>query len=687
MAQTVQLTLVIHNHQPVGNFDHVFNEACDRAYLPFLRTLREFPAVRIGLHTSGSLWEWLEAHRKDYGELVAELLASGQVELLGGGMYEPILPVLPYRDALWQLERMNRFIEERFGVTPVGLWVPERVWEPQLPDVIHRAGLRYCLLDDFHFASCAPEDQVKTDYFVTGQGSAEVALLPIAKQLRYTMPFKPVEETLAYLRELMAGAEQPPLAVFGDDGEKFGIWPDTYDWVYEQGWLRDFFQALTDNQDWIQLMLPREVLEQRQPAGAVYIPTRSYNEMGEWTRIDPDATEDDPPGHWRNFFAKYPESREMYLRMCEVSDELYAAGACDTPAMDDLGRAQCNCSYWHGVFGGLYLNYLRQAISHHLLKAEQSIVGAKPASSNAAAQHAGAELDSTPTSSQVVGVESSSAPARNRLHNSELSITVKPEHGLAIGRVDYYPTLFSWTDVLARRREAYHHKLAHAHTGAHEEHASIHDIVRVKEPGLEERLIFDPHPRHSFVTYFCKADAADQFMFRPTADHPAPEFAHSDWYVPATNVEQADKRISAEVSQGDFTVRKSVILDGSTVTMRLQLVGVIPAAAGEYFVEFNLTALTDQAEDRYLEVNAAREPLSQGTDHRDVTRVALVDGWQRRRAVLTAPQPARLISYPIYTVSSSEGGFERTYQGTCIMLGFAPQTAGDLALTLSIEEL
>ena len=33
---------VIHSHQPVGNFDSVFRTACQNAYLPFLRLLREF---------------------------------------------------------------------------------------------------------------------------------------------------------------------------------------------------------------------------------------------------------------------------------------------------------------------------------------------------------------------------------------------------------------------------------------------------------------------------------------------------------------------------------------------------------------------------------------------------------------------------------------------------------------------
>jgi alpha-amylase len=431
MAQ-VQLTLVIHNHQPVGNFDHVFEQACERAYLPFLRTLLEFPSVRIGLHTSGCLWEWVEAHRPEYGRLVDELLARGQVELLGGGMYEPILPVLPARDALWQLRRMNRFLLERFGKAPVGAWIPERVWEPQLPELLAQAGLQYCLLDDYHFEGNAPPEQIATDYFLTDHAGSEVALLPISKQLRYTIPFKPASDTLEYLRTLRESAEQSPLAVFGDDGEKFGIWPDTYEWVFEQGWLREFLRALTDAQDWLQIPLPSEVLEQRQAAGFVYVPARSYFEMGEWTRVGTTGSEDFLPGHWRNFFSKYPESRQLFARVCEVSAALHLRGdSVSSEVWDHLGRAQCNCCYWHGVFGGLYLNYLRAALTRHLLQAETTAGG--PRESNA-----------------------------TRLSNDALSVTIHPESGLSVSRIDYYPTLFNWTDVVARRREEYHSKLIDA---------------------------------------------------------------------------------------------------------------------------------------------------------------------------------------------------------------------------------
>jgi alpha-amylase len=654
MTRPVQLLLVIHNHQPVGNFDHVFEEACERAYLPFLRTLLEFPAVRIGLHTSGCLWEWLEEHRMDYGELVDELQGRGQVELLGGGMYEPILPVLSEHDAELQINRLSRFLRERFGVEISGAWIPERVWEPQLAATLANCDIRYCLLDDFHFEGNAPSATIATDYFVTEHAASEVAVFPISKELRYAIPFKPPQDTLDYLRELGEKTPYTPLAVFGDDGEKFGIWPDTYDWVYEKCWLRQFFQALSENAEWLKMMLPSEVLEQRQPADVVFIPSRSYFEMGEWTRVDGDGQ----PGHWRNFLNKYPESRQMYERVAQLSKALEVQGEVDSDVLDDLLRAECNCSYWHGVFGGIYLNYLRAATTRHLLRAERAVQW----------------KDGEPAS-------------KNTLRNGQLSVRYNPEHGLSVSRLDYYHTLFNWFDVLARRREEYHGQLREAdHEPSHSEgSASIHDIVRVKEPGLERRLVVDPHPRHSFVTYFSTATSPEDFLF--ATDDP-PQIQHLDWHILGGGLEKRPNLVRATVQHDGFTLKKTLGLEESQLTCELKAEGDVTDRAGLFFVECNLTVLTDQADDRYMVVDGERRKLSKGVDALEVAHVALVDEWQQRRAVIETSPPGKLISYPVYTVSSSEGGFERTYQGTCIMLGFSPQTlTKGISVTLRIEEL
>jgi len=84
----------IHNHQPVGNFDHVIEHAYKQCYLPFVRLLTEFPDIKVSLHNTGILWDWIEKNQPEYFKYVNKLIADGQLELLSGGFYEPILPAI-----------------------------------------------------------------------------------------------------------------------------------------------------------------------------------------------------------------------------------------------------------------------------------------------------------------------------------------------------------------------------------------------------------------------------------------------------------------------------------------------------------------------------------------------------------------------------------------------------------------
>ena len=103
----VQFIFGIHNHQPVGNFDNVFHDACDSSYLPFLQVLEKFPDISMAFHFSGSLIEWLEGHRPDVLALFKKLVDRGNIEILGSGFYEPILAMIPEADQVGQIKKMN----------------------------------------------------------------------------------------------------------------------------------------------------------------------------------------------------------------------------------------------------------------------------------------------------------------------------------------------------------------------------------------------------------------------------------------------------------------------------------------------------------------------------------------------------------------------------------------------------
>src|SRR5207249_2691019 len=170
----------VHNHQPIGNFDHVMVEATERAYRPFLERLEQRPEVRLSVHCTGSLLEWLRERSPRTFDLLGTVVARGQVELLTGGFYEPILAILPDHDKIGQIERLTEFLKGHFGVRPRGMWLAERVWEPQLPRALRAAGVEYVLVDDSHFALAGFDPETLAGYYLTEEQGAVLGVFPIS---------------------------------------------------------------------------------------------------------------------------------------------------------------------------------------------------------------------------------------------------------------------------------------------------------------------------------------------------------------------------------------------------------------------------------------------------------------------------------------------------------------------------
>ncbi len=475
----IRFVFGLHLHQPVGNFDHVFAQHVEDVYRPLLDRLAGRGFLPVALHLSGPLLEWLEGHEPAYLDRLGALASDGKIEILLAGFYEPVLAALPRADRVEQIRWMHEAVQRRFGVVARGLWLTERVWEPELAADLADAGVRYALVDDRHFlATGFSADRLHAPFWTESDGR-RVALFPIDERLRYLIPFRPPEETAGYLHQLRAGGHR--LAVLADDGEKFGGWPGTKEWVYGRGWLDRFMEVIGSQVERGEVRLSRldEALDQVPSGGIAYLPTASYTEMESWalspdaalrlTRLQRDLGEARMAGpdgalvrggHWRNFLAKYPESNRMHKKMQALSSLCRRRGN-PTDARRAIGRAQCNDAYWHGVFGGLYLPHLRDAIWRELAGAEAELRRGKG------------------LAWEVLDFDADGNP-EIWVHSERFSALLSPTRGAGVEEYTVFASGINYANVLTRRREAYHdlalERAAAAAGHGNEGTASIHHI-------------------------------------------------------------------------------------------------------------------------------------------------------------------------------------------------------------------
>ncbi len=706
----ISLTLVLHNHQPVGNFGWVLEDNWVKAYEPMLDALEQHPRVRLGLHYTGPLLEWFKANKVEAIERLQTLVDREQVEILGGGYYEPVLASLPERDRIGQLTRMADEVEDLFGRRPNGAWLAERVWEPDVPRSLAKAGYEFTIVDDAHFRAAAiPAERHWGPYSTDDQGH-QVSVFGTEQGLRYRIPFRPVEEVIDYLRE-HATEDGSRVGMMGDDGEKFGTWPGTWELCHGEGqWVERFFSALESNAAWLDVLRPSDALTQHPPIGRVYLPTGSYAEMGEWSlpvkarreyaTLLHDAVEQHRPearwmrgGFWRGFQINYREINDLHKQMLRVSrtvDGLKsgAAGGAQLDAIEDhLYQGQSNDCYWHGLFGGVYLSHMRLATLEHLIAAE-----------DAADRTAGSgDISVTAVDLDADGFDELLVRAPGH------TVAIKPNEGGGIGSWDVRAVRHALTSVMRRRPEAYHDLLRAADSGGTGQHeagasaSSIHDLVKVNEPGMSKRLWYDGYERRSGLVHFLPPDTTPEAFERT-------EFSElGDFVTGAFEVVRAgdaevilEREGSVDVGGGSrapVDVRKALTFGADRRTPTLDMAidvtnrgdGPISALLA---VEWGLNMLGGGGNPAaWYQVSGETGRFDLGATAELVDHVAMGndDIGVELESRPTPPTAAWWSS--IETMSLSESGFESNHQGGCLLWVWPLDLAAGETMSVSLANL
>ena len=710
MGCRLRLVLVIHNHQPVGNFEGVFEESYQNSYQPFLDVLSEYPDIPFSLHTSGSLMEWMVEAHPEYIDRVRGLTESGQVEILGGPFYEPILAGIPKSDRIGQIKAYTEYLKKLFGTPIRGMWVPERVWEQSFVSDLVDAGMEFTLLDDSHFSAAGVRAEKMHGYYLSEDEGRLLKIFPDNETLRYQIPFTDPVETIHYLKQI-ADHHPHSVVVFGDDGEKFGAWPGTYDHVYRDGWLRRFLDLLRQNSDWLKVTTLGESVDTVSPMGSCYLPDASYREMNEWalsserqlelSHLKDKFSEDEEfdrlkpylrGGFWRNFRVKYSELNEMYSRMLLVSSRLQSLEATGVDAEDlpilheartELYRAQCNCPYWHGAFGGLYLPHLRNAIFKHLISADSLLEKINHRDNNwLEVEAADFNLD---------------ARKEIRLASHRLVSFLSPAHGGHLYELDIRGAKHNLLATLCRRPEPYHdiiRKAAQEQGGQNgDDIGKIHNAVRFKQPGLEQKLQYDNTPRKSLMDHFYQPGVDLDTVINGGGE--LGDFVEGVYLSSVRRTDdECDVRMSRKGHVGPYEVEvtKTVSLSKSaagTLVVQYELSNLPTEVPLHFGVEFNFAGMAAGASDRYYYNHMGKQlgQLESRLDLEKLDRIGLVDEWLGLDAALDLSTPASIWTFPIETISQSEGGYELVHQSSVVIphWEFVADDEGRWSVTITLS--
>ncbi len=702
----IKFVFGIHNHQPIGNFEFVFEDAYQKAYLPFLEVLEKHPKIRIALHFTGILLDWIAEHHPELIDKIKMMTERGQLEMMTGAYYEPIITVIPKKDRIGQIKKLTNRVKDMFGYDASGMWLAERIWEPTLPESLHDAGIKYSVIDDTHFKYAGLTEEDLTGYFGSEEMGKCVNLFPISKKLRYTIPFQHPDETIKHLQK-MASEDGQTIIVFADDGEKFGVWPDTFRHVYENGWLEQFFQTIEQNLDWIEMIHFDEAIQQVLPKDNIYLPTASYAEMMQWSLfpktyhrfetfehlLEEQGLLDQygifvRGGFWRNFMVKYPEVNVMHKKMLRISRKLWEAaeqnGDDIGTALDHLWAGQCNCPYWHGVFGGLYLGHLRHAIYYNLIMAE-----------NAWETMAKPDLP-------VIEITDFDMDGRKEalVETAFQNAYFRLQEGGVMFEYDVKQAGKNLLDTMSRREEGYHKDLQHAKVVGEQpeepqETASIHDLVLAKEPNLQDHLNYDWYQKKSFIDHIFAEDARLE-DFAAARYEERGDFVNRPYEL--KKKERLNDRVILTLSregavwtegrQRALHIEKELTIfnDTGLIEARYRLRNPQDEALQLVFgVEFNFGLQAGHSDDRYYYLEDG--PLENAyLDSRGIlsnqSLIGLRDEYMRLDIQLQADQDATVWRTPVETISLSEAGFERGYQSSTVVFVWAANVQTEWSVKL-----
>ena len=363
MSKKMNVILGVCGHLPSGAGDAEFEALYEREIKPLVQALNKFPQINMVFHYSGLVLHWIERQYPEFFMLLEDLLTRKQIEFIGGGFYEPPLPLLPSADKIGQIELLTTYLRKHFGKRPQGCWLPAMVWEQNLVGPLNSCGMNYTFLDDQHFSGAGVKPSAGGLFFpcVTEDQGKLITIFPVARalgqELRNAAFGSPGggAKLLGKLLEKLPDGEYPVM-VFPFDG-------GTVPLAHER-----FLQEISNADSRIEFTTPAKIFKNLKNLKRVYFP-------GLWAC--PNTGSKESNAHPRQFLAAHSEAGGIYAKMIFVhtliNNQLRGDKDRKRNAREEMWKAQDLAVFYPGSAAspGLLHSPVRKAAYHSLLGAEK----------------------------------------------------------------------------------------------------------------------------------------------------------------------------------------------------------------------------------------------------------------------------------------------------------------------------
>jgi hypothetical protein len=354
---------------------------------------------------------------------------------------------------------------------------------------------------------------------------------------------------------------------------------------------------------------------------------------------------------WDMFLARYPESDQLHkhvLRSSRRARALPPGGIGRAEAITSALRAECNCAYWHGLFGGIYYSHLRHGLYRAALDADARV----------------AARQRRPV---IVEVEDFDGDHEREVvvRSGRLQAFLRPADAGTLVELDDLETRFNVTNVLSRWKESYHEgaDIVHAAGDGAGAVASPHErAVGIASAELEGR-VFDVLPLRSLRDFVVDAppDPAGLGRFSGMTMLSGPP----SWWEPTAD----GFRMGASIAGADYE-RVVTIESGGVLAVRWTFETV---PSGWFGTLLCLSLLTPRDPARERRIVRAGGGVVRGapgeTAEVDEATTLILEDRAFGFALEVAISPgARLVATPIETLQRAEVRYETAYQGTLFAL-------------------